>query len=383
MSSVGELHKTAMELAAKAVLSQRANREAESLSLFREAFEREREAALLLLDDLATEPTRSVLFRSAASLAIDCHDYREAERLVAIALAGNPPEEIADELRDLYESVNFGRHLELKGTVLGGSEVQISLAGEAVGFGIIAADDYFPRVQTVESMLLRTAERQQRLPFRERGKATKAVAEAVELYMSVPRAASFAVTLRIGRPQKQASLFDEPADVVAEFLECVRLFTEDDRAGLRDRINDGAYFRNFVQLAKKLAPDGQRVKTVGFTATIDDEKTTVALRGPASPVWTPKTNPNYKTIEIKGILTEASKKKTRNVIGIRNEVGKVRTIHVPAGLMNDIVRPLWDHLVVTTAQERPGKLVLLDIEPGDDTPWAPLTEPDNKGGGED
>jgi hypothetical protein len=42
-----------------------------------------------------------VLHRSAASLAVECLQLREAERLIGRALAGNPSPDIADELRDL------------------------------------------------------------------------------------------------------------------------------------------------------------------------------------------------------------------------------------------------------------------------------------------
>jgi hypothetical protein len=34
---------------------------------------------------------------------------REAERLIAVALSGDPPDEIAEELRDLLEQVYFDR----------------------------------------------------------------------------------------------------------------------------------------------------------------------------------------------------------------------------------------------------------------------------------
>ena len=51
---------------------------------------------------------RSVLHRSAASLALECGALREAERLIAAALSGDPPDEIAEELRDLLEQVYFG-----------------------------------------------------------------------------------------------------------------------------------------------------------------------------------------------------------------------------------------------------------------------------------
>ncbi|MEH2060510.1 MAG: hypothetical protein V7K97_31155 [Nostoc sp.] len=52
----------------------------------RQAFEKESQAAALIANQLDAEPTRSVLHRSAATLAIDCGQFRAAERLIAIAL---------------------------------------------------------------------------------------------------------------------------------------------------------------------------------------------------------------------------------------------------------------------------------------------------------
>ena len=77
----------------------------------RQAYENELGAANQLRDPSSPEPTRSILFRSAASLAVDCNELREAERLIGIGLSGNPPPDIAEELRDLFEKVNFQRHL--------------------------------------------------------------------------------------------------------------------------------------------------------------------------------------------------------------------------------------------------------------------------------
>src|SRR5262249_34979196 len=73
-----------------------------------QAFACEREAADLVAGDLSLEPTRSVLHRSAASLAVECGALREAERLIAAAPSCDPPPEIAEELRDLLEQVYFG-----------------------------------------------------------------------------------------------------------------------------------------------------------------------------------------------------------------------------------------------------------------------------------
>ena len=77
--------------------------------LFEKAFEFEKQAALMLINDFDNEPTRSVLFRSAGSLAMNCKKYREAEKLFAQALAGEPPKKIMHQLRALYQEIS--KHL--------------------------------------------------------------------------------------------------------------------------------------------------------------------------------------------------------------------------------------------------------------------------------
>ena len=101
---VNKLHDDAMEYADEAFLAKKRGEIENAQALFRKAFEYEAEAArLVATTDI--EPTRSVLHRSAATLALDCGEIREAEKLVAVALAGDPPDEIADELRDLNEQI--------------------------------------------------------------------------------------------------------------------------------------------------------------------------------------------------------------------------------------------------------------------------------------
>lgn len=111
MKKAIKLHLEAMDLADQAVAAQRRKARDEATRLFKQAFERERAAAVLFVNDFDAEPTRSVLLRSAASLALDCQEYREAERLIAAALWGNPPAELYDELRELLVE------LDSRGTV--------------------------------------------------------------------------------------------------------------------------------------------------------------------------------------------------------------------------------------------------------------------------
>ncbi|HLK60269.1 MAG TPA: hypothetical protein VKU00_27145 [Chthonomonadaceae bacterium] len=101
MNPVTELHQQAMVLAEQAFVARRQKQLSNAREFARQAFLLERQAA----EQAQTEPSRSVLYRSAATLARDCGEYREAERLIATALAGTPPDSIADELRVLLEEV--------------------------------------------------------------------------------------------------------------------------------------------------------------------------------------------------------------------------------------------------------------------------------------
>jgi hypothetical protein len=103
-----DLHHKAMRLADEAEAARRQGNVQVAQERLRQAFDHERQAADLVSRDFSLEPTRSVLHRSAASLALECGALRDAERLIAAALSGEPPPEIAEELRDLLEHVYFG-----------------------------------------------------------------------------------------------------------------------------------------------------------------------------------------------------------------------------------------------------------------------------------
>ena len=104
--TVQELHNAAIEKTDLAIVKKFQKEFEVSNELFREAFELEKQAALLSKDEQIGEPTESVLLKSAACLALDCKEYREAEKLISIVLSGEPPYEIAEELRNLLEDVN-------------------------------------------------------------------------------------------------------------------------------------------------------------------------------------------------------------------------------------------------------------------------------------
>lgn len=104
LKEAGKLHRKAMEYAQQAFVARLNGKEKDAKSQFEEAYEFECRAANAVADyDL--EPTRSVLHRSAATLALDCHRYTEAVVLAKRGLHGSPPDEIEQELHDVFEKV--------------------------------------------------------------------------------------------------------------------------------------------------------------------------------------------------------------------------------------------------------------------------------------
>jgi hypothetical protein len=77
------------------------------LDMYAEAFEYEQKAAMIFLNALDNEPKRSILFRSAASLAIQCEKFNEAEQLIEMGLSGKPSSIIAIELRELQAQMKL------------------------------------------------------------------------------------------------------------------------------------------------------------------------------------------------------------------------------------------------------------------------------------
>ncbi|MBE9128011.1 MULTISPECIES: hypothetical protein [unclassified Coleofasciculus] len=128
MSQLQELHQQAMDLAERVQVAKLRGNLTLAQQLSRQALEKEQLAAEFLANDLAAEPTRSVLYRSAASLAIDCGEIKTAERLIAIALSGNPPQEIAEELRDLFVEINIQNYFARRGIAFDEAKFQNLMA---------------------------------------------------------------------------------------------------------------------------------------------------------------------------------------------------------------------------------------------------------------
>lgn len=105
MNVVSILHNKAIEFADEATIAKHKGNPSTAKALFLKAFQLEKEAALKApLNDEDMVP-RHVLIRSAASLAMICEEYEEAEKLIMLGLTSTPPEFIKEELSALAKEV--------------------------------------------------------------------------------------------------------------------------------------------------------------------------------------------------------------------------------------------------------------------------------------
>ena len=110
MNALNQAHNKAMDLATLALIERiRGNKEHAS-DLFEQALDYELNAihefeSMIDRVDEPTQPTHSVLHRSAATLALDCGDIDLAEQLANKGLTQNPPTEITQELHELLNQI--------------------------------------------------------------------------------------------------------------------------------------------------------------------------------------------------------------------------------------------------------------------------------------
>jgi hypothetical protein len=132
------------------------------------------------------------------------------------------------------------------------------------------------------------------------------------------------------------------------------------------------YRNNFQQLAKQIKPDGNSIKTVGFTASFGNGERRVLLQSDTKPVAISKIEKAgakqnsadkepEQNIEIQGTLKFAdSTKKSNNEIRLIDESGVSHRIKVPTELMEDVVRPFWgDKVKIKGLQKRKSGIITL------------------------
>lgn len=116
--------------------------------------------------------------------------------MIAYALWEEPPFEIAEELRDLLEMVNFERHMQVKGVELQEGEIQLVISGKGVSNGIAKSEEVLSRINNFVKLTERTIERTAGKPFRKNGQISKELKPYCNSFLSALRPASLAFTIK-------------------------------------------------------------------------------------------------------------------------------------------------------------------------------------------
>lgn len=375
MTTVNDLHPKAMDLADEAFRQRRKGQDEQAKLLFLQALELEQEAAFLLPLNQGAEPSRSILYRSAASLAYNAEDYGAAERLIAHGLSGFPPNEIREELKNLYEDINFKRHLQAQGVVLSKNQWVMTLHGNATSFGATLVEPLMMRVEKVTAMFYRTVERLLGLDYRITGSTKREIKESYGLYVNAFAPSSFAVSFQIGAPDPQTYLFPEfeqkppiqPDFVVDELMRCLEIWESGKPDVLKERIDDENYYQNFVGIAKQIAPDGDDVKLVGFKSIRKGEEKPVTLRTSRQQLRetfhvSKAAEEESDKVNLRGVLRYASSPRNKPYGTVHlTEGDESHSIRVPIAIMKDVVQPYYEERVAIVAFKKGERLILDEI----------------------
>lgn len=98
--SIKQLHDTAMGLVSDILYNPLDKDHTDEEKTLEMALKFETAAADKVSKEKEFEPSRSILYRSAATIAIRCRKYKEAIRLANEGLSGFPPVEIKKELEE-------------------------------------------------------------------------------------------------------------------------------------------------------------------------------------------------------------------------------------------------------------------------------------------
>lgn len=353
MNESTKLHHEAMEHVDGALAARRAGDHPRAREGFARALELERRAA----EGEQTQPSRSILFRSAAWLALEAEDAAEAERLAACGLADrHVPERVKGELRAVAEEARLRLHRPLPPPTAA-SSLTLHLDGPEIGHGTADSADVDPRVAAVKHLVVRTAERHARWPFRTRGAPAAALMHQIRPRVAYA-AASVEVQITLGG--SQPLLWDENGLIVEDVRRGLAAFVQGGEDALTPLITDATYRENFANLAAQLSPDGARVTSVDVLAATARGPLPVVHLRPRPAVVRPGRRSGGAR-ELVGELRAADETRSKNTIKVQDDDGVVHRVCVRDAVMEDIVRPFYGSRVRVRVRQRGRDLELVGL----------------------
>ncbi|MEA2586963.1 MAG: hypothetical protein QOF33_5048 [Thermomicrobiales bacterium] len=365
MATVRELHNQAMELAQRAMVEREFGNPVTARELAAAALPFEMQAAQMIEKTIESEPTRSILYQSAGSLAYQAGDFALAKRLVAEGLSGFPPARVEQELSELYDKITFLNHLKVRDLALTSAQVQLSIVGKEVGSGLVPFQSFMQRINAFVTLLDRNTSRLMGVAYQRGKKAIDQVSPYVPM-ISAPRAGSFSVTVEVAQKTNfTMSYLVSGQEVIDQVMEGMTDVEAQNYDHLKTRIGDESYFVNFVTLAKQLAPDGDRITMVGLTSTKSEVSFTKTKQQLTTPILVEEISRRVDApTSYVGVLDEAVARNSGR-IGLTTEDHGIVRLRVTEG-MDDMVRSYFNRKVRVLAMPRGKSNILLEINDVDE-----------------
>lgn len=374
MSSVRELHDQAVEFGHLANTAREAGDLDGALELARRAFDLESQAVGLIPDGIESEPTRSILYRSAASFAFQCNDLEEARRMAGLGLSGYPSPKIERDLLAVLDQVKFSTYMQEQGGSLDGGELLLAMHGNAVGHGVVLYKEFKDRIEIAIRLVNKTIQRMMNRDYQSGGRISREY-KLFQQAIGVPAAQnSFAMTLKLikRKDEYQPSLLVQDAQqVIDDIIYGVGLINNNQEEALREHINDNNYYSNFVYLVRGIAPDGDKISHITLSSItggtpltrsrMDIEPIDIPSKGISEEVR------EYDDVIVEGILKYADDqfRAGEQLVGIEISESDKRLIKPGAGI-DDLVEQYWQRRVQIVGRTDGAYIYPTDITPLED-----------------
>jgi hypothetical protein len=354
-----------MEFAQEAMVERDHGNFARAYLLATQALPLELDAARQIEKTVEAEPTRSILYLSAATLAYQSNNRQLAKQLIGEASSGFPPPQVEHDLFELLENLGAELRVTDEEESLVGSQIRLSISGGTVGNGSAPYQPVEDRMRAMVKLLDRTALNMQGYQYQS-GAKVGTRNRAFTPYIHTPTPGSFQVIIELApREDAPSALFVTGESVVDRVVTGVHLVQDGNLDELRDILQDDAFYPNFVASAQLLAPDGKVVERVELASPRREvalTKTREEIVIPPSSFPAPsKDNFLTATATLRGLLIEASIKNDRWV-SLKTETGSPKRLWINEAI-DDLVRTYFDRHVEVHIQTRAGRPEIVNFYP--------------------
>jgi hypothetical protein len=323
-------------------------------------FEAAARAELEALNHVSLEQkprTFAITAVSCAALLYKAARPQEAELFAHSMLSRQGlPDFATDQLREILQSIWNEQAQAAAGVRFVPGQVTVSVDGGEVVKGGAPLDTVLERVQTIQSIFLRTTEFLKKLPLRRRGPATKPIQALCRpwLFQSVP--GSYQFTIAIQGPDQLDLYADgdpDPKLVASTFMTILESASIDPVEQLPKVVPDHEYRATFLKLARNLAPTGRTFSTMEIKSS----------QGGAPVVLTPESR-RAMTQSIRGVSVPTLPESSSEEVTLR---GVLRAVHLDKDWLelmvddmpihitgvgetvDDVIGPMVNHQVTVSA----------------------------------